>query len=610
MTSKHIKLVCGDQEFFIEKEYLDIRKSFFLGALLHSGFSEDVAKEIRITPPSSKVITGAEALEVILRYCHDGSSNLLRDSVLGLKRIHGVERDKVLIDLLLAGCYYQCGEFVDECVELIERTEAVVPGKNLCEVWGIAEEMSIRRLWLCCWKAYKNWLRCSALRLGCAPSPIKKLQIAFCIDTTGSMGACLGQLRVRSYTMLETIFSMFYKPEESILSSPKEPGHALPGYYSFSASLDAGVTEGKDSEEEGQSIKTPEGEKPSDCKKRKKSDNDLIQFAALSFGDYCDGTPIKFCHFCKDFANVSKFINMQVPAGGGPTPEAYEWAMHTAHEQFKWDPSRSCAKVLIVVGDSYPHPPSYTTQRLYWRDEVAKLAQDGVRVFGVCAAGSSAFSVAFMREISRISGGVFIDLGSRMESKNGWGTLCKILESAAGEVKRNFEQDRLKSQESGGKYENIPPQISNNNNNDNDDCGSLEREDDLDMEIEHEDYEAIEEMGKYQIRNVGPLLLRKGGKSESSGTTKESSGNSHGIIFQGGNNNNGDGDDDDDDNVLNMDMDIDEINEGENNLGETRNISRIAPEIRNEEWWDVRNDFGNPVFEPTSPELVVWKRVG
>lgn len=599
MTSKYTKLVCGNQEFLVGKEYLDIRKSAFLDALLHGGFSEDVTKEVRITPPSTEVITGSEALEVILRHCHGGPPAILRDSVLELKRVHGVDSGRVLIDLLLAGCYYQCGELVDECIELMERAEAVVPGKNLCEAWRIADEMSLRRLWLYCRKTYKSWLQCSALRLGCAPSPIRKLQIAFCIDTTGSMGACLGQLRVRSYTMLETIFSMFYKPEDSILSSPKEPGHALPGYYSFSASLGASTTGGKETVE---NIKIPEGGGSSDRKKRKTNSDDLIQFAALSFGDYCDGTPIKICPFCRDFANVSKFINMQIPAGGGPTPEAYEWAMHTAHKQFEWDPSRSCAKVLIVVGDSYPHPPSYTTQHLYWRDEVAKLAQDGIRVFGVCAAGSSAFSVAFMREISRISGGVFIDLGSRMESRNGWGTLCKILESAAGEVKRNFEQNKAKPQGSGETYENIPPQINNRGNDGSD--GDRKEDAGFDMETEDEDYETIKEMGSYQIKNVGPLLLRRGGRAKGSETTGENNRNNRDVRFQ---NDNIDDDEDEDD----SDMEVDEIGNDEvNDFGGTRTAPRVAPEIQSEEWWDVRNDFGNAIFEPTTPELVVWKRVG
>lgn len=560
MYSKYTKLVCGCYDFFIDTKHFNRQKSAFLGMIISSGFLEDEAKAVQITPPDMEIITGAEALEIIMRHCYGGPANLLRDSVCKLARTHGAETDKIIIDMLLAACYYQSDELIDECVELIESTDAVVPGKNLCDVWEIAGEMLLKRLWLHCYNSYRNWTRCSVLRLGCAPSPIKKLQIAFCIDTTGSMGACLGQLRVKSYSMLETIFSTFYKPEDSSLSTREENGYVLPGYYSFSASLGAKARSGGGDE----NIKMLDDDGAvSGFHGKQHVDDNRVQFAALSFGDYCDGTPIKFCHFCKDYANVSKFINRLVPAGGGPTPEAYEWAMRTAHERLEWDMSRSCAKVLIVVGDSYPHPPSYTTQGLYWRDEAAKLAQDGVKVFGVCAAGSFAFSVAFMREVSRITGGVFIDLGSCMGSKHGWGTLCEILESATREVKREYEKDKERVKEKDScEYKILLP------SDDNSKVVSG-------MEIEREeDPEAVKEMAQYQINVVGPLMLqREVDEHEDSD----------------------DDDDDDENDFIGADR--------------ARHISRWAEEIQREEWWDVRNDSGNTIFEPTSSDLILWKRI-
>ena len=578
---KYAKLVCEGQEFLISTEKFDPRKSLFLDSLLHSGFSEGGTQVIKISPPSAETLPGSDTLEIVLRHCYGGLLGGLQEEVFRLREEHNADVDKIIMDVLLSACYYQSEELVDECVQLIKRMEIVVPGKNLCDFWEIADSLSLRPLWQHCYNVYKRWARSSVLRFGCAPFPIKRLQIAFCIDTTGSMGACLGQLRIRSYTLLETVFAMLYKPELSFSSSPKGNGYVLPGYYSFSASLRAEASSGngtKVSEENIKMVEEAAGEKEGEC--------DLVQFAAISFGDYCDGVPIRFCHFCRDFANVSKFINSLVPAGGGPTPEAYEWAMHTAHEQLEWDMSKSCAKVLVMVGDSYPHPPSYTTRGLDWRDEASGLGQDGIKVFGVCAAGSSAFSVAFMREASRLSGGVFTDLGARVNSKHGWGTMCKIIEGAADEVKRNHNEAKTKIRK-------VPPNVLPEDK----EAGPF-------AEVGREDARVIKEMARQQIKVVGPILMRTGQTlyDDPKG------------CMEGTNQTNNDDDDNTDSDGYEENIASDKsMNDGDKddamNAERKEKIPRWAEDVQNEEWWAKENDHGSTIFEPTTPELVLWKRV-
>lgn len=57
--------------------------------------------------------------------------------------------------------------------------------------------------------------------------------------------------------------------------------------------------------------------------------------------------------------------------------QAYEWALRKA-QQMDW--SEDSAKAFVMIGDELPHPPSYTDQNLFWRDELDVLAGMGVKV--------------------------------------------------------------------------------------------------------------------------------------------------------------------------------------------------------------------------------------
>ena len=100
------------------------------------------------------------------------------------------------------------------------------------------------------------------------------------------------------------------------------------------------------------------------------------------------------------------------------------------------------AKVLVLVGDSFPHCPAYTTARLHWKDEVDLLRREGVRVCSVAAAGSAAASVAFLREVARRGDGIFVDMGATLQQQSAdhphaWDVLATALLDCLGVCKRN-----------------------------------------------------------------------------------------------------------------------------------------------------------------------------
>eukprot|EP01117_Protostelium_nocturnum_P014428 TRINITY_DN5488_c0_g1_i1.p1 TRINITY_DN5488_c0_g1~~TRINITY_DN5488_c0_g1_i1.p1 ORF type:complete len:404 (-),score=155.14 TRINITY_DN5488_c0_g1_i1:45-1256(-) len=135
-----------------------------------------------------------------------------------------------------------------------------------------------------------------------------------------------------------------------------------------------------------------------------------IRFAIMAHGDFCDGSGLlKTLDFSKSPKEITDFVQNAPPTGGGDWPEAYEYVLREARK-LSWNPEH--AKALIMIGDAPPHPPSYTTDLIWWRDEVEALYRFmGVRIYAVQAYQSRS-SEPFWRELARRSGGVYLRLSN------------------------------------------------------------------------------------------------------------------------------------------------------------------------------------------------------
>lgn len=64
-----------------------------------------------------------------------------------------------------------------------------------------------------------------------------------------------------------------------------------------------------------------------------------------------------------------------------------------------------------MIGDSYPHPPSYTTSNIWWRDELSALVDLGIKVYGV-QCNTTLPTRYFYEELAAVSGGGYLTLSA------------------------------------------------------------------------------------------------------------------------------------------------------------------------------------------------------
>lgn len=104
---------------------------------------------------------------------------------------------------------------------------------------------------------------------------------------------------------------------------------------------------------------------------------------------------MKHLDLTRDINSLVRFITGVGPTGGGDAPEAYELGLQVTRG-LSWEavcdpfqPSFDLAlthlqepgnRALVMIGDSFPHPPSYTTQSIWWRDELQALVDMGIKV--------------------------------------------------------------------------------------------------------------------------------------------------------------------------------------------------------------------------------------
>lgn len=179
------------------------------------------------------------------------------------------------------------------------------------------------------------------------PKIMKKYDVAFSFDTTGSMSACLGQVRRQIKQVAADLIDQ------------------IPG----------------------------------------------MRISIIAHGDYCDEKVtylMQHIDFTTDKKKIIDFVTNVGSTGGGDAPEAYEYVLREA-QKLSWD-SESC-RALVMIGDDIPHPADKNPYKIDWRKEVKELFSMGVNIYSVqCLNRGNGAIKTFWRQMSEFSNGYHLYL--------------------------------------------------------------------------------------------------------------------------------------------------------------------------------------------------------
>ena len=174
-----------------------------------------------------------------------------------------------------------------------------------------------------------------------------------------------------------------------------------------------------------------------------------IRISIMTIGDYCDELTSYVVHSL-DFSNnpeqIKAFVSADRGSGGGDFPEAYEWALYKARK-LSWRDDPQVAKALVMISDAIPHERWHTTANVHWQEELAALADFGVRVYGVQASNNGGGPAKFNARLAERSGGLHLQFTKFHLITTMFLALC--YKEAGKEQLENFREEVKKDKELG-----------------------------------------------------------------------------------------------------------------------------------------------------------------
>lgn len=168
-----------------------------------------------------------------------------------------------------------------------------------------------------------------------------------------------------------------------------------------------------------------------------------LRIGIIAHGDYCDAhSPYVTKHLplSRDVSRITNFVKTVAPTHGGDGDECYELVLNEARTEQPWETGRN--KVLVMIGDASPHEPGYRygslpPLKLNWRDEADALAREGVSVYTVQCMGHRS-SRSFYESVAKRTNGYHLELDKFEEIRDLIRAVC--YKQQGDEALENFER--------------------------------------------------------------------------------------------------------------------------------------------------------------------------
>ncbi|XP_033099060.1 uncharacterized protein LOC117102762 [Anneissia japonica] len=133
-----------------------------------------------------------------------------------------------------------------------------------------------------------------------------------------------------------------------------------------------------------------------------------IRIGIMAHGDYNHHQSkyvLRKCDLTNNRSKLIRFINDVPSTGGGDSPECYEWVLKKAQE-LSW--TEGSARALVMIGDDVPHPPSFTDQHINWHTELDRLRDMNIKVYSVQAMHGPYNANFFFEEMAERTAGTYL----------------------------------------------------------------------------------------------------------------------------------------------------------------------------------------------------------
>ena len=137
-----------------------------------------------------------------------------------------------------------------------------------------------------------------------------------------------------------------------------------------------------------------------------------IRIGLVAHGDYCDKDSsylMKHIDLTTDQNKLIDFVQNVSDTKGGDYPEAYEYVLHKIQD-LSWN--SNAGRSLVMIGDAYPHEVNDNPDKLDWRKEVDEINNMGINIYSVQALYSGARqSYTFYKQMASKTNGyhLFLD---------------------------------------------------------------------------------------------------------------------------------------------------------------------------------------------------------
>ena len=162
----------------------------------------------------------------------------------------------------------------------------------------------------------------------------------------------------------------------------------------------------------------------------------IIRVGLVAYRDKGDDYVTKVFPFSDDIDQVVKDISSLKAHGGGDGPEAVDQGLHAAVKELQWDSSSHTAKLLFLIGDAGPH--GYKTDvdwRKDCRDAIADGIQINTMGCHGLESYPEQQGTAVFKEIAKLTDGKYESLAYRQEIVDSSGKRSTVVSSAGAMYK-------------------------------------------------------------------------------------------------------------------------------------------------------------------------------